>query len=453
MPAKRRARTQSNRIDLLASDLQNLRTDNETANVRPTLRRGRKHNLSTPSKNLGNISPIIKPIYAPSEIATVGHEVDNSKSVRNSSGSVLLQAIFRKAQQLSPSAPPPSSLPSKVKTTFLLVSDTHNVSPSEADDRDSKFRQPFPHVDVFIHAGDITQSGSLPSLKRAISWIESIHADVKIIIAGNHDCRLDTNYWVSKANKTANDNSDDDGDQELEYLRESKRSRDFITSEELKRRGIYYLEDEVREFHLSNGAKFTVLASPYTPKGPSPHDKGSFRYTPTKNFWRDKFPLKVLPEQIQVVLTHGPAYGILDTVASSEGGGNVGCRQLLKLLRDVKPLLGVFGHIHEAAGVKIVEWEKVGRQGQRARMVERDIDYMIEMVEGASGELYNDASAASKGIIEGEETLFVNASLVGAGSSSYAEAVRCPYVVELELPYIQKAVKGGRMERQTLSSS
>ncbi|KAF5542566.1 rhamnogalacturonate lyase C [Fusarium napiforme] len=63
--------------------------------------------------------------------------------------------------------------------SIVCISDTHNSQP----------RLPF--GDVLIHAGDLTQSGSLGELKATIAWLNSQPHTHKIIVVGNHDILLD----------------------------------------------------------------------------------------------------------------------------------------------------------------------------------------------------------------------------------------------------------------------
>ncbi|KAF3916183.1 hypothetical protein AA313_de0206306 [Arthrobotrys entomopaga] len=368
----------------------------------------------------------------------IGEDIDNlrkdikkiSRQLRLESSDAQCRHRVRRhkstCRHRTPSPPPPP--PSTVKTSFLIVSDTHNIKPEKSRNSDGPFRTPFPKTDVFIRAGDMTQQGSLHALKKQIAWISKVPADLKIIIAGNHDCKLDTHYWVSQA---------EDSDDEAERAEESKSCREYLTSKEVESEGIYYLEDEIREFILPNGAKYTVLASPYTPRGPSPHNKGSFRYCPAREgYWFKKFPVEGLPDRIHVAITHGPAYGILDQVGGEEGGGHVGCEELFRFLGYIKPLMSVCGHIHEAGGVRKVEWQETGVVGMastRTTSVVEDVGDEVERVE-KGGMLYNDASSVTADVVDGKETFFVNASIVGHRSSSYDEAQRSPYVVELELP-------------------
>lgn len=62
------------------------------------------------------------------------------------------------------------------KTRFVCVSDTHNQSPGGC------FR--LPQGDVLVHAGDLTNQGTLSELQKALKWIEDANFEQKIVIAG-----------------------------------------------------------------------------------------------------------------------------------------------------------------------------------------------------------------------------------------------------------------------------
>ena len=64
----------------------------------------------------------------------------------------------------------------------------------------------------------------------------------------------------------------------------------------------------------------------------------------------------LIPDNIDVLLTHGPAYGILDkTIGQNRGnkGDRADCEDLLDKIKQVKPMIHAFGHIHEDYGVDI----------------------------------------------------------------------------------------------------
>ncbi len=54
------------------------------------------------------------------------------------------------------------------------------------------------------------------------------------------------------------------------------------------------------------------------------------------------------PRATDVLVTHGPPYGVLDQVG---GGEHLGCEELRARLAAVRPRLHVFGHIHDGHGV------------------------------------------------------------------------------------------------------
>lgn len=57
--------------------------------------------------------------------------------------------------------------------------------------------------------------------------------------------------------------------------------------------------------------------------------------------------MAAIPSGIDILMTHGPPYGVLDRVVS---GHRVGSKALADAVARVKPKLHVFGHIHEARG-------------------------------------------------------------------------------------------------------
>lgn len=58
---------------------------------------------------------------------------------------------------------------------------------------------------------------------------------------------------------------------------------------------------------------------------------------------------ELIPEGIDILVTHGPAHGILDDTIN---GMRVGCEELFKKVVQVKPRIHVCGHIHWAYGMR-----------------------------------------------------------------------------------------------------
>ncbi len=55
----------------------------------------------------------------------------------------------------------------------------------------------------------------------------------------------------------------------------------------------------------------------------------------------------LIPDDTDVLITHGPPIGCLDHVP---GNGHQGCAELMRRLREVRPRYSLFGHIHEEGG-------------------------------------------------------------------------------------------------------
>jgi Icc-related predicted phosphoesterase len=56
---------------------------------------------------------------------------------------------------------------------------------------------------------------------------------------------------------------------------------------------------------------------------------------------------RLIPENTDILITHGPPFGILDF---TPGGLSVGCEKLKKQVEKIRPRLHVFGHIHFSYG-------------------------------------------------------------------------------------------------------
>ncbi|EHL03095.1 putative rhamnogalacturonate lyase C [Glarea lozoyensis 74030] len=63
-----------------------------------------------------------------------------------------------------------------------------------AERYDGEFVQPTPKCDVLLHCGDLTMTGGIADYKKCIQMLGTIDAEVKLVIAGNHDRDLDPNW-------------------------------------------------------------------------------------------------------------------------------------------------------------------------------------------------------------------------------------------------------------------
>jgi Icc-related predicted phosphoesterase len=178
---------------------------------------------------------------------------------------------------------------------FVAISDTHC--------RHHKIR--LPKGDVLLHAGDISYRGKKEEIVDFLDWFAKQKFEHKIFIAGNHD-----------------------------FLFEKIKAKEL---EELIPAGITYLFDSCT---VVNG--ITIWGSPFTPWFHNwafnvPRGKALARH------WNK------IPTDVDVVMTHGPAYGMLDSVIN---GQHVGCIDLLKRIEILNPKAHVFGHVHESYGKK-----------------------------------------------------------------------------------------------------
>jgi predicted phosphodiesterase len=174
---------------------------------------------------------------------------------------------------------------------IVVVSDTH-CQHEEID---------LPPGDVLVHAGDFCSSGSEKQAREFATYFRSQPHSHKVLIAGNHDRCLeaDPNLW-----------------------------RELFG-------GVHYLFDSGAEVC---GLRF--WGSPWQPW----FLDWAFNL-PRGAALREKWQL--IPDGLDVLLTHGPPQGILDRTFSGE---HAGCEELLSAVGARAPRLHLFGHIHEGYG-------------------------------------------------------------------------------------------------------
>ncbi|PSN67989.1 Metallo-dependent phosphatase [Corynespora cassiicola Philippines] len=217
--------------------------------------------------------------------------------------------------------------PKSRKTRIVCISDTHNQTPK------------LPKGDVLIHAGDLTNQGSYSELKKTVEWLEKTDFEAKIVVAellGNHDITLDRDFYKGHGSSWRWP-SPQDPEQNRGLLTESK--------------SITYLENEAACIFLNSpeGPRtcFKVYGSPCTPKV----DDWAFQYEAC----RASVLWDAIPSDAHVVVTHTPPKGHCDRATKDDRSG---CEALIHALRRVRPMLCVFGHIHEARGVGRVQWNR-----------------------------------------------------------------------------------------------
>lgn len=175
---------------------------------------------------------------------------------------------------------------------IVCISDTHG-----------KHRQmQLPKGDLLLHTGDFMHRSNVEALLDFNEWLGEQPFTHKVIIAGNHDRiledRPDTARYITNAI----------------YLNDSG-----CTIEGIK-----------------------IWGSPISPWF-CDWAFNRHRGADIKKHWN------LIPDDTDILMTHTPPYGILDELVI---GKKVGCEDLLERIGTVKPILSVFGHIHEAHGVE-----------------------------------------------------------------------------------------------------
>ncbi|KAB2099829.1 hypothetical protein AG0111_0g11954 [Alternaria gaisen] len=321
-----------------------------------------------------------------------------------------------------------STKPGHVKTRFLVISDTHAIVPADNIERkNASFRPPLPKADVLLHCGDLTMIGLLEEYEKTLNMLESINADLKLVIAGNHDITLDEEYYARKGKNMHRGRHDKDL---------PAKARDMWKGERAKRAGVVYLEEGTHTFQLQNGANLRVYASPYQPEFCDfafPYSRNEDRFNPSHQCTPNAKPIAENPvpdfPNIDVMMTHGPPMGVLDATTRGE---HVGCEHLLRAARRCKPKLYCFGHIHEGWGAQKVRWNNNGH-------LDVKIEEHVEFADAVplDWETIMDERAASVDVGQGSDnavefgrdTLMVNASIM---SVTYMP-LNAPWLVDMDL--------------------
>lgn len=176
------------------------------------------------------------------------------------------------------------------------ISDLHGYYPN------------LPGGDILIIAGDLTANDSVLDYLAFDHWLSEQVYQYKLIIAGNHDTLLEKEPG--------------------KHLREGPRT--------------YYLEDSGTTIYGIN-----FWGTPWTPwfKGVNPRCKAFMK---KERELAKKWAL--MPNDTDVLITHGPPKGMLDEVDATwfdEPAIHVGSQSLFDRVKEIKPKYHIFGHIHE----------------------------------------------------------------------------------------------------------
>ena len=190
----------------------------------------------------------------------------------------------------------------KMRITF--ISDTHS--------KHKQVTNSLPGGDLIVHAGDMSSQGYKHEIQEFLKWYNNLdNYTNKIFIAGNHDWGFQNEPNMCK-----------------ELL-------DFYNK-------VTYLQDNMELIGEDYQTAVKVWGSPWQPEF----------YNWAFNLPRQGEELKakwdMIPMNTDILITHGPAWGNVDTV---EGEGNsLVCELLAERIKVVKPKIHVCGHIHTGYG-------------------------------------------------------------------------------------------------------
>lgn len=181
---------------------------------------------------------------------------------------------------------------------IVAISDTHTFESGIA----------IPDGDVLIHAGDATIDGKPQEIAAFGKWFDGQPHAYKIFVAGNHD-------WLFQRNR-----------EQAEYL--------------IRFPNVFYLQDSLVEIE---GVRF--YGSPWQPR----FGDWAFNVARGEAIKKKWDRMKCC----DVLITHGPPWGILDTVCPNSQ--HLGCEDLREAVRRVGPRVHVFGHIHGGYGEYVAD--------------------------------------------------------------------------------------------------
>ena len=189
-----------------------------------------------------------------------------------------------------------------MKKTITFISDTHTKHKHVTGE--------LPGGDILIHCGDISNRGYMNEIKNFLEWFDGIKGyEHKIFIAGNHDFGFQDNPNLC-----------------------AKLLQDYPT--------VTYLEDSSV---IIDGIK--IYGSPWQPR----FYNWAFN---VDRGWDIAQKWEKIPQDTDILITHGPLHGILD---STYTGQRVGCEDLYKKVMEIKPKVHCSGHIHYDYGMKEID--------------------------------------------------------------------------------------------------
>lgn len=181
-----------------------------------------------------------------------------------------------------------------------LISDTHG----EHESLD------LPKVDAVIHCGDESNHGNAwmnePEARRFFDWYSALEIPTKVFVPGNHSTAIEQGLI---------------------------RASDYPE--------VRFLIHDSMQW---NGLK--IFGSPYTPE--------FFNWAYMKARSQLDIVWQSIPDDVDILITHGPPKGIMDETADMYTGKpvHVGSKSLMRHVEErIRPRIHSFGHIHDEPGI------------------------------------------------------------------------------------------------------
>ena len=176
---------------------------------------------------------------------------------------------------------------------IIAISDTHG----------KHHQLNLPKGDLLLHAGDVSSRGTEAEIIDFLNWFKGLDFKYKVFIAGNHD---------------------------FHFERETAATIATIIPD-----NVIYLNDSGVEIE---GIK--IWGSPVSPWF---YDWAFNRQrgADIRTHW------DLIPADTDILMTHGPAHGILDLTTQNIPAG---CEELLLKIKEIQPKIHLSGHIHEGYG-------------------------------------------------------------------------------------------------------
>ena len=200
---------------------------------------------------------------------------------------------------------------------LTILSDTHtkhNKISTPNSYRSSKELLDLQGGNLLIHAGDFMNSGYIKEEAEGFfKWFDELEGyDNKVFIAGNHDRIMQNDPEWSKGVLT--------GYKDIDYL-----------------------EDEMMSIQYGDQPEIKIWGSPWQP------EFYNWAFNLPRNGEELKSKWDMIPEGIDILITHGPAWGFLDDVEGRRGV-HLGCELLAERIKQIKPKIHICGHIHSGYG-------------------------------------------------------------------------------------------------------